>query len=89
MVHDAAARHSLPCCGAEQKGAVPDAEMLLVDTELQILRRPAALADFLHLQELHIGDVTDALKSDWILKVSCVVWVVASMQHSLQVATCR
>ena len=43
--------------------------MLLVDTELQILRRPAALADFLHLQELHIGDVTDALKSDWILKV--------------------
>ena len=56
---------------------MPDAGMLLVDTELQILRRPAALADFLHLQELHIGDVTDALKSDWILKVSCVVRVVA------------
>ncbi len=63
---------------------MPDAGMLLVDTELQILRRPAALADFLHLQELHIGDVTDALKSDWILKVSCVVRGVASMQHSLQ-----
>ena len=52
---------------------MPDAGMLLVDTELHILRRPAALADFLHLQELHIGDVTDALKSDWILKVSSVV----------------
>ena len=54
--------------------------MLLVDTELQVLRRPAALADFLHLQELHIGDVTDALKSDWILKVSSVVRVVLQMQ---------
>ena len=86
MVHCAAARHRLSCCGAKQKDAVPDAGMLLVDTELQSLRRPAALADFLHLHELHIGDVTDALKSDWILKVSCAVRVVAAMQHSLQVA---
>ena len=44
--------------------------MLLVDTQMKTLRRPAALSDFLHCQEGHLGDVVDALRSDWLLKVS-------------------
>ncbi len=43
--------------------------MLLVDTQMKTLRRPAALSDFLHCQDGHLGDVVDALRSDWLLKV--------------------
>ena len=45
------------------------AGMLLVDTQMKTLRRPAALSDFLQCQEGHLGDVVDALRSDWLLKV--------------------
>ena len=44
--------------------------MLLVDTQMKILRRPASLPDFLHCQDSHLGDVVDALRSDWLLKVT-------------------
>lgn len=44
--------------------------MLLVDTQMKTLRRPAALPDFLHCQDGHLGDVVDALRSDWLLKVA-------------------
>lgn len=50
------------------------AGMLLVDVELKTLRRPAPLHEFLDLQDLHIGDVTDALRSDWVLKVVYSPW---------------
>lgn len=43
--------------------------MLLVDTQMKTLRRPAALSDFLHCQDGHLGDIVDALRSDWLLKV--------------------
>ena len=46
------------------------AGMLLVDTQMKTLRRPAALSDFLQCQEGHLGDVVDALRSDWLLKVA-------------------
>ena len=45
------------------------AGMLLVDTQMKTLRRPAALPDFLHTQEGHLSDIVDALRSDWLLKV--------------------
>lgn len=45
------------------------AGMLLVDTQMKTLRRPASLPDFLHTQEDHLSDVVDALRSDWLLKV--------------------
>lgn len=47
-----------------------DAGMLLVDTQMRMLRRPASLPDFLHTQEGHLSDVVDALRSDWLLKVT-------------------
>ncbi|KAK9829119.1 hypothetical protein WJX72_004004 [[Myrmecia] bisecta] len=47
--------------------------MLLVDVQLAALHRPAPLADFLAAQDLHIGDVTDALRSDWVLKAMAMV----------------
>lgn len=43
--------------------------MLLVDTQMKTLRRPAALPDFLQTQEGHLSDIVDALRSDWLLKV--------------------
>ncbi|KAA6419936.1 MAG: dynein heavy chain axonemal [Trebouxia sp. A1-2] len=52
--------------------------MLLVDTQMKTLRRPAALSDFLQCQEGHLGDVVDALRSDWLLKA----WLTAN--HSLE-----
>lgn len=53
----------------------PVAGMLLVDTQMKTLRRPAALSDFLQCQDGHLGDVVDALRSDWLLKV----WIASKM----------
>ncbi|KAL0050690.1 hypothetical protein WJX82_005287 [Trebouxia sp. C0006] len=47
--------------------------MLLVDTQMKTLRRPAALSDFLQCQEGHLGDVVDALRSDWLLKTMAMI----------------
>ena len=53
--------------------------MLLVDTQMKTLRRPAALSDFLQCQEGHLGDVVDALRSDWLLKVAHPSWCHATL----------
>ena len=66
------------CCGtanhalflaSEQEAILLGVGMLLVDTQMKTLRRPAALPDFLHTQEGHLSDIVDALRSDWLLKV--------------------
>ena len=59
---------STTCCTIPAVGRFA-AGMLLVDTQMKTLRRPAALSDFLHCQDGHLGDIVDALRSDWLLKV--------------------
>lgn len=57
--------------------------MLLVDTQMKTLRRPAALPDFLHTQEGHLSDIVDALRSDWLLKVCSLLGSMHEAIHTL------
>ena len=59
---------SITCCSIPTLRRFA-AGMLLVDTQMKTLRRPAALSYFLHCQDGHLGDIVDALRSDWLLKV--------------------
>lgn len=43
--------------------------MLLVDVTMEDLHMPAELRDFQEAQETYLLEITDMLKSDWVLKV--------------------
>lgn len=43
--------------------------MLLVDVLMEDLHLPAELREFQDAQDTHLLEVTDMLKSDWVLKV--------------------
>lgn len=45
-------------------------KMLLVDLIMEDLQFPVELDQYRDCQEIYLTDVTDQLKSDWVLKVS-------------------
>lgn len=49
------------------------AGMLLVDVEMANMLRPATLQVFIAAQEAHLGEVSDALHTDWVLKVMGII----------------